>query len=95
MKMNNQMESKMILLKEILPALEPRYKEQILSAFSAHDLLAAYIRAMIAADIRSDGIDAGEAARDMLYSVDEAAEREIKRHLADLSDDNYENELER
>ena len=101
MKMNNQMEGnpmiagKIALLKEFLPALEQRYKEQILSAFSAHDLLTAYIRATVAADIRSDGIDAGEAARDMLYSVDEAAEREIKRHLADLSDDDYENELER
>jgi peptide methionine sulfoxide reductase MsrA len=85
----------MILLKEILPALEPKYKAQLLSAFSAHELLTAYIRATVAADIRSEGIDAGEAARDMLYSVDEAAEREIKRYLADLSDDDYENELER
>lgn len=85
----------MILLKEILPALEPRYKAQLLSAFSAHDLLTAYIRATVAADIRSDGIDIDEATRDMLYLVDEAAEREIRRHLSNLSDDDYEDELER
>ena len=83
----------MILLKEILPALEPKYKAQLLSAFSAHELLTAYIRATVAADIRSEGIDAGEAARDMLYSVDEGAERESNRYLADLTDED--DELER
>ena len=89
------MESKIALLKEFLPALEPRYKEQLLGAFSAHDLLAAYIRAAVAADVRSESIDIDEAVRYMLYRVDEAAEREVKRYLADLTDDDFENELER
>ncbi len=89
------MENKIALLKEFLPALEQRYKEQLLSAFSAHDLLAAYIRVTVAADVRGDGVDIGQAARDMLYSVDEAAESEIKRYLADISDDDYEDVLDR
>ena len=75
--------------------MEQRYKEQILSAFSAHDLLAAYIRVTVVADVRGDGVDVSEAARDMLYHVDEAAESEIKRYHADLTNDDYENEMER
>ena len=86
---------KIALLKEFIPAMEQRYKEQLLSAFSAHDLLAAYIRATVAADVRGDGVDVSQAARDMLYHVDEAAENEIKRYLADLTDDDYEDEMER
>ena len=89
------MESKIALLKEFLPALEQRYKEQLLSAFSAHDLLSAYIRLTVAADVRSEDIDIDEAVRHLLYRVDEVAESEIRRYLADLTDEDFENELDR
>lgn len=75
--------------------MEQRYKEQLLSAFSAHELLSAYLCLTVAADVRSDGMNVNEAVRDLLYPVDEAAEAEIKRYLAELSDDDYEDELER
>ena len=89
------MESKIALLKEFIPAMEQRYKEQLLSAFSAHDLLSAYLHLTVAADMRSDGINVSEAVRDLLYPVDEAAKNEIKRYLDELSDDDYEDEMER
>lgn len=86
---------KIALLKEFLPALEQRYKEQILSAFSAHDLLSAYIHITVAADVRSESLDVGEATKDLLYRVDEAAKRRFGIYLADLTDEDYENELDR
>lgn len=86
---------KIARLKEFLPALEQRYKEQILSAFSAHDLLSAYIHITVAADVRSQSLDVSEAVKDLLYRVDEAAENEIRHYLADLTDEDFENELDR
>lgn len=88
------MTNKISLLKEFLPALAPKYKVQLLEAFSAHDLLSAYIKVMLAANQKLDGQDIDSLVRDLLYPVDEAAEERIKTYLSEVSDDDYEAELE-
>jgi hypothetical protein len=88
------MTRKISLLKEFLPTLLPKYKAQFLEAFSAHDLLTAYIKVTLVADPKLDGHDLDGLAHDLLYPVDDAAEERIKAYLSDRSDEDYEAEQE-
>ena len=74
--------------------MEPRFKEQILDGFCAHDLLAAYIRSQIVYDDRAEKLDVGSAVEYLLYTADEQIESIIKTYISNLTDDDYEHELE-
>ena len=83
------------MLKEFLPALMPKYKVQLLEAFSPHDLLSAYVKNTLAGYPRLPERDLDDLAVELLYPVDEAAEHCIKEFLAVRFDEDNENELGR
>ena len=74
--------------------MEPRFKEQILDGFCAHELLAAYIRSQLVCDDRAEKLDVGSAVKFLLYTVDEQIEGVIKAYISNQTDDDYEHELE-
>ena len=66
-----------------------------MDAFGAHELLSAYIRSQLLCDERVDQNDLSDSVKTLLYDIDEYADKRICEYIGNLSDDDFENELER